>query len=251
MAAQRDTELADEQVVQLRDEVAAGRRPRVRVSGPQFPTGTVGTVLQVGDPSTDGGDFITVRVKIAGVTDELDFSPRELSMVGRGRAAAPAASPAVKRTPSSPRTRRSEGSPVAPAINASGRLGASRSGVSASRRSPSDTPKRGSSGAPARAEAPAGSPRRTALLPAVTVTIASAGSSWSVTAHRGARVVVKKTPVSPGVVAAVAALLNQPGVEDAVAAVNDTARGEAEARAEKLRAELAEVEAVLISHRRP
>jgi len=64
-------------------------------------------------------------------------------------------------------------------------------------------------------------------------------------------VVVKKAPVSPGVVAAVAALLNQPGVEDAVAAVNDTARGQAEARAEKLRAELAEVEAVLISHRRP
>ncbi len=63
--------------------------------------------------------------------------------------------------------------------------------------------------------------------------------------------VVKKTPLSPGVVAAVAALLNQPGVEDAVAAVNDTARGEAEARAEKLRAELAEVEAVLISHHRP
>jgi hypothetical protein len=254
MAAQRDTELADEQVVQLRDEVAAGRRPRVRVSGPQFPTGTIGTVLQVGDPSTDGGDFITVRVKIAGVTDALGFSPRELSMVGRGRGAAPPASPAVKQTPSSPRTRRSDGSPVAPPVSASGRLGAGRSGVSASMRSrsPSDTtPERGSSGAPARAKAPAGSPRRAAPVPAVTVTIASAGSSWSVTAHRGARVVVKKAPVSPGVVAAVAALLNQPGVEDAVAAVNDTARGEAEARAEKLRAELAEVEAVLISHRRP
>jgi hypothetical protein len=248
MAAQQDTELADEQVVQLRDEVAAGRRPRVRVSGPQFPTGTIGTVLQVGDPNTDGGDFITVRVKIAGVTDELVFSPRELSMVSRGRAAAPPASAAVKRTPSSPRTRRSEGS----SVNASGRLGAGRSGVSTSRRSPSDTtPERGSSRAPARAKTPAGSPRRAAPVPAVTVTIASAGSSWSVTAHRGARVVVKKAPVSPGVVAAVAALLNQPGVEDAVAVVNDTARGEAEARAEKLRAELAEVETVLISHRRP
>lgn len=63
--------------------------------------------------------------------------------------------------------------------------------------------------------------------------------------------VLKKAPVSPGVVAAVAALLNQPDVEQAVAVVNDTAREEAEARAEKLRAELAEVEAVLISHHRP
>ena len=252
MATQRDTELTDEQVVQLRDDVAAGRRPRVRVSGPQFPSGTIGTVLAVGDPSADGGDFITVRVKIAGVTDELGFSPRELSMVGRGRAAAPAASPSRKRTPSSPRARRSEGSPVAPAAKASGRSGTSRSGVSAPRRSPSDAaPERGSSGAPVRAKTPAGSPRRPAPIPAVTITIASAGSSWSVTAHRGARVVVKKTAVSPGAVAALAALLNQPGVEDAVAAVNDTARGEAEARAEKLRAELAEVEAVLLSHRRP
>jgi hypothetical protein len=33
--------------------------------------------------------------------------------------------------------------------------------------------------------------------------------------------------------------------------VNDTARSEAEARAGKLRAKLADVEAVLISHRRP
>ena len=129
MAAQQDADLTDEQVVQLRDELAAGRRPRVRVSGPQIPTGTIGTVLQVGDPNTDGGDFITVRVKIAGVTDELVFSPRELSMVGRGRAAAPPTSPTVKRTPSSPRTRRSEGSSVAPAVNTSGRPGASMSGV--------------------------------------------------------------------------------------------------------------------------
>jgi hypothetical protein len=260
MAAQRDTQLGDEQVVHLRDQVAAGRRPRVRVSGPQFPTGTIGTVLQVGDPNTNGGDFITVRVKIAGVTDELAFSPKELSMVGRARAAAPPttsaaappSAPDLKRTPSSPRTRRSDGTPTAPATNTSGRPGAGKSEVSTSKRSPSDTtPERGSSRAPAPAKPPAGSPRRAAPLPAVTVTIASAGSSWSVTAHRGARVVVKKAPLTPGVVTAVAALLDQPGVEQAVADVNDTARGQAEARAEKLRAELAEVEAVLNSHRRP
>lgn len=252
MAAQRNTELADEQLVRLRDAVAAGRRPRVRVSGPQFPPGTIGTVVRVGDPNTNGGDFITVRVKIAGVTDELNFSPKELTMVGRGRAAAPPPSPAVQRTPSSPRTHRFEQSPTAPAANTPGRLGAGKSGASASRRSRSDAnPERGSSRAPTRAKTPAGSPRRAASVPAVTVTIASAGSTWSVTAHRGARVVVKKAPVSPGVVAAVAALLNQPDVEQAVAVVNDTARADAEARAEKLRAELAEVEAVLISHRRP
>ena len=62
---------------------------------------------------------------------------------------------------------------------------------------------------------------------------------------------VSETWRAPGVVAAVAALLGQPGVEDAVAAVNETSRGAAEALAERLRTELAEVEAVLVSHRRP
>jgi hypothetical protein len=252
MAARHGTGLADEQVLQLRDDVEAGRRPRVRVSGPQFPTGTIGTVLRVGDPSTDGGDFVTVRLKVGAVTDELRFSPMELSKVGKGRAAAPLASPAVERGRSSPTTRRSEASPATPGVEASARRGAGKSAVSASKRSASDNiANRPAARAPARTKAAAGPPRRVVPVPAVTLTIASAGSSWSVTAHRGARVVVKKAPVSPGVVAAVAALLNQPGAEDAVAAVNDTARGEAEARAEKLRAELAEVEAVLISHRRP
>jgi hypothetical protein len=255
MAAQRDTGLADEQVVQLREDVTAGRRPRVRVSGPQFPSGTIGTVVRVGDPSTNGGDFIRVRVKVGGVTDELGFSPRELSKAGRGRAATRSTSPAVTagtQRASSPRSSGSGVTPVTPTVAEPARLRAGTSVVGASTRSSSDsTGKRGEARPPAPAKAAARSQSRAVPGPAVTFTITSSGTSWSVSAHRGARVLVKKASVSPGVVAAVAALLDQPGVEDAVAAVNDTARGEAEARAEKLRAELAEVEAVLISHRRP
>jgi hypothetical protein len=85
----------------------------------------------------------------------------------------------------------------------------------------------------------------------VTITITSAGTAWTVTAHRGQRVVLKNAEVTPGAVAAIVAVLGQPLVEDAVAAVNDTARIEAESRAEQLRAELATVEAILHSHRRP
>lgn len=62
---------------------------------------------------------------------------------------------------------------------------------------------------------------------------------------------VKNSAVTPGMVSAVAAMLGLPLVEEAVAAVNDTARSEAEYRAEQLRAELAEVEAVLAGHRKP
>jgi hypothetical protein len=212
MAVRGDTGLGEDDVVRLRKDVAEGRGPRVGVSGVQFPAGTIGTVVRVGKPPTDGPDYIVVRVKMGRVTDELGFSPKELSLARKGRTAPPAPAPARTAAP-------------APA--------------------------------PARTAAPVSTtnrqekPQRRAPVPAVTLTIASAGAAWAVTAQRGAKVVVKKASVPPGVVAAIAALLGQPGVDDAVAAVNDTARGEAEARAEKLRAELAEVEAVLTSHRRP
>jgi hypothetical protein len=85
----------------------------------------------------------------------------------------------------------------------------------------------------------------------VALTFTSAGASWSVSAHRGARAVVKNAPIPPGVVSAIAELLGLPAVGDAVAAVNDAALHEAEARAAALRAELAALEAELDSHRRP
>ena len=103
---------------------------------------------------------------------------------------------------------------------------------------------------PARTKA-ASTVRRTAAVPTVTITLVSVGSSWSVSASRGARVTAKKVSVAPGVVTAIAALLNIHDVEEAVAAVNGAALGEAEARADKRRAELAEVEAILVSHQPP
>ena len=211
--------LTDEQIVRLREQVAAGRRPRVRVSGPQFPVGTAGAVVRVGDPETDGADFVTVRVKVGGITDELGFAPRELSTAGR--VAAPRAS---RRAPSGP----------APSVPAA----------------PAASPRVAQS-APPKRKAPSKPDRRAGPVPTVTITIASKGAAWTVTAQRGARTVAKGVAVPPGVVAAVATLLGQVAVEEAVAAVNDAALGEAQARADRLRAELADVEAVLSSHRRP
>ncbi|SOD71476.1 hypothetical protein SAMN05892883_0993 [Jatrophihabitans sp. GAS493] len=83
------------------------------------------------------------------------------------------------------------------------------------------------------------------------MTITSTGATWSVTAQRGARVVSKNLAVTPGTIAAIAELLDDAGITEAVGAVNDTAREEAQARAEQLRVELAELEAVLASHRAP
>jgi hypothetical protein len=233
MASHRDTGLDDAQVAHLRQAIADGRRPRVRVTGPQFPGGaTTGTVVRVGDPVADGADFVMVRIKVGSVTDELGFSPSELTGVRRSRASVPPAEGGARTS-----TRKTS----AP------RVGTSRTPRTART---SRTPAPTSPATPTRSKAGT-TGRRPASVPAVTITIASAGSSWSVSANRGARAMVKKAPAAPGVVTAIAALLNLQEVEAAVAAVNGAALGEAEARAEKLRAELAEIEAVLDSHQPP
>jgi hypothetical protein len=253
MAARRDSGLREEQVEQLRTDLAAGRRPRVRVSASQLPAGTTGAVLRVGDPAADGPDYLTVRIKVGGVTDELGFSPEELSLPARGRTiradpsdAKPAPGSATPPRRTAQARKRPEKVPAAKAAAGSGRPAAGGEGTTQPVARAAVTPPRTST-RPKQAR----SGRRPAGVPAVTVTIASEGAAWSVTAKQGARAVVKKAAVPPGVIAAVAVLLGQPGIVDAVAAVNDTARVEAEARAERLRAELAEVEAVLNSHRRP
>jgi hypothetical protein len=256
MASQTETGLDDSQVGHLRQAIADGRKPRVRVMGSQFAGGTTGTVVRVGDPVSDGADFVVVRIKVGGVVDELGFSPSELAAVRRARAAAPLAGGGARTVTPKPSASRSRAArPPQPAQSHVAEAVASpataRGGKGPARRSA--TPSKTTPAAPAAPTrtktATAG--RRAASVPAVTITIASAGSSWSVSASRGARAMVKKAPAAPGVVTAIAALLNLHEVDEAVAAVNGAALDEAEARAEKLRAELAEIEAVLVSHQPP
>jgi hypothetical protein len=218
MAGRRNTGLDAGQLEVLRAQLAEGRRPRVKLSGPQFAAGSGGTVTHIGDPATDGSDFIRVKVKVNGAMDELAFAPTELTSSVRGVAVAAAAEPAQQK-PAGEKPAREKPAPRAAKATA----------------------------APAR---PAGR-RRSGPPPAVTITISSSGAAWSVSGTRGGRAVVKPTPLAPGVVTAIAKLLTQPGISEAVAEVNDTARAEAEERAAKLRAELNELEAVLATHRAP
>ena len=85
----------------------------------------------------------------------------------------------------------------------------------------------------------------------MSVTISSSGAAWSVSASRGARTIARNAPVTPGAVTAIAELLGQPGVSEAVAEINEAAREQAQQRAEQLRAELHDLEAVLATHRAP
>jgi hypothetical protein len=264
MPARSASGLSEEQVEQLREQVAAGRRPRVRVSGPQFAGEATGVVLAVGDPEADGTDFITVRVKAGGVTDELRFAPREL-ITGRAERsakkatkaaptqAAPAKSGPAKSGPAKSGPAKSGPAKVAPAK--SGPAKSSPAKVAPAKAAPAKAaPAKAAPAEAAPAKAARSTPaarRRGAALPTVSLTLTSSGATWSVSARRGSRTVVKSAAVQPGVVSGVAQLLGLPAVSEAVAAVNDAALREAEARAAALRAELAAVEAELDSHRRP
>ncbi|HET6210596.1 MAG TPA: hypothetical protein VFD94_09460 [Jatrophihabitans sp.] len=263
MAARRarNVGLTDEDVQRLRDQLAAGRRPRVQLSGPQFAAAPSATVVRIGDPALDGSDYLTVRVKVNGVLDELAFAPAELQLGGRRSAAGPpAAGPAAT-------VSRRTGTP---------RAAGQRTGTGKPRTSPAPTspPPTGQPSVPVAAPVPVATPtavtaavagpepttasrsaagrRRTPVTAAaVTFTVASAGDRWTVTASRGAKGIVKNAPVPPGVVTALAELLAQPALLDAVAEINQTALSQARARAEELRAELDRLEAVLATHRTP
>ena len=62
---------------------------------------------------------------------------------------------------------------------------------------------------------------------------------------------MRAVPVPPGTITALAELLDQAALIEAVAEINETALAEAQDRAEQLRAELAQLEAVLATHRSP
>ena len=261
MATQKVAGLDAAQVDKLRAAIASGGRPRVQLPAAQFGAGTTGTVLRVGDPAADGDDYVIVQVKVGGVTDELGFSPDELATPTRKRAAkqqpdpAPAPAPVtraatpVKTAPAKPAPAKPAPAETAPAKNAKATPKAAPAKV--------EPTKAASHAAPARAATANTASRRPSRsgrgssVPSVSINLASEGASWTLSAQRGPRTLLRKTPVMPGVVAAIAGLLEQPDLERSVAEVNDASRAEAEAHAERLRAELAEVEAVLSSHRRP
>jgi hypothetical protein len=204
MAIRKSTGLDAGQLEALRTQLVEGRKPRVKISGSQFPADTSGTIVRIGDESTDGPDFILVKVKVNGAMDELAFAPSELLSSVRG---VPVAAESVP-VPLKPRQRKAK-------------------------------------------PQPATTRRKAGPPPKVTLTISSNGATWSVTGTRGARQVSKNAPIAPGAVTAIAKLLNQPAIVDAVSEVNDTARAEAEQRASALRAELSQLEAVLATHRAP
>jgi hypothetical protein len=249
MASRRKPGLDADAIAGLQTRLAEGKRPRVALTDASFPAGTTGSVVRVGDPATDGADSVIVRVSVNGAADELPFAPAELELPGRKTAP-------VKASP--PRSPRGKAAPAATDTGLA-RLLPPSNPASAASTPVSPTP--GAAPTPLTApEQPAGttaksgasrSRKKPTAPPKIAITLVSTGASWAVSATRGAKSIAKPTAVPPGVITAVAALLDQPAVTEAVAEVNDTALAEAQQRAAELRAELAALDAVLAAHRAP
>lgn len=254
MAPRRKAGLDAETITALQTRLGEGKRPRVTLIDPSFPAGTAGSVVRIGDPTVDGADYITVRVSVNGAADELPFAPGELELPGRKASPAKAtrARPAPKAAPA-------KAPPVRAASTSAQPTSAQPTSIPPTS-TPPPPPAVPPASNPATPEAPGPTPAKSSSVrsrkkppapPKVAISLVSTGASWAVSATRGAKSITKPTAVPPGVITAVAALLDQPAVTEAVAEVNETALAEAQQRAAELRAELAALDAVLAAHRAP
>ncbi|MET7400930.1 DUF6319 family protein [Dactylosporangium sp. NPDC005572] len=233
---------------QIRDTLAAGRKPKVvfTEAAGQI-AGQLGQVVALTDPELSD-EFVVVRFG----KDELPFSPADLAI-------APKAAPQRRAAVPAPR----EESPV-PALTTADATAATTTDAPAAADSPTTAAGKGTDvppGAPLLPEpaadtkpaeakpakaAPAKKAAPKAKAPAgLTVTLAYADGEWTVAASQGTKALAKPYVIKPGEALKMVGMLDVPGVHEAVEEIVQAARAEAEAEAERLRAELAEIEARL------
>ncbi|MFC7546639.1 hypothetical protein [Plantactinospora sp. GCM10030261] len=233
--------LAPQDLQHIRDTLAGGRKPKVMFteSAGQI-AGQLGQVVELTDPAVSD-EWLVVRFG----KDELPFSPADLRIPPKGARRAeprpepepePAAPqpefmldrapvPAARKEAPSPAARK-EKETAMPAEQQT----SSDPGVSAAERKPVRR-----AGKAARSKSPAG----------LTVTLSYAEGEWTVAATQGSKALAKPYVVKPAEALKMVALVDVPGVHEAVEQIMAAERAEAQAQADKLRAELAEIEARL------
>ncbi|MEV4482060.1 hypothetical protein [Micromonospora coxensis] len=216
--------LSDDEVRGIREALAAGRRPKVvfTASAGQV-AGQVGQVVELTDPAVSD-EFVVVRFG----RDELPFSPGDVAIAPKGAGRRPAAEP--KPEP-----------PVEPPV-AEPEFVLDTPRVPAPRREEPKVEQQVEAKPAVRRAVKAVRPKSPAGL---TVTLAYAEGEWTVAAQQGAKALAKPYVVKPAEALRMVALVDVPGVQEAVEQILAAERAEAEQQAEKLRAELAEIEARL------
>lgn len=216
--------LSTDEVQQIRESLAAGRKPRVVFTEAAGQVaGQLGQVVELTDPE-QSEEFVVVRFG----RDELPFSPADVAVAPKGAGRRPAAEPKPEPEPE-------VAAPAAPEFV----LDTPR--VPAPRR---EEPKveQQAEPKPAKRAVKAAKPKTPAGL---TVTLAYAEGEWTVAAQQGAKALARPYVVKPAEALRMVALVDVPGVQEAVEQILGAERAEAEQQAEKLRAELAEIEARL------
>jgi hypothetical protein len=215
----------------IRDGLAAGRRPRVvfTASAGQI-AGQIGQVTALTDPA-ESEEWVVVRFG----KDELPFAPVDLQVAPKGataRKTVPAkAAPVV---PPRPEPEFVIDKPVPPPrVNGSSPAVPSPALEAAPAPPPVPAPRKAAR--PVKAKGPAG----------LTVTLAYADGEWTVAAAQGAKALAKPYVIRPAEALRMVSLVDVPGVREAVEQIMSVERAEAEQQADRLRAELAEIEARL------
>ncbi|GAA4737045.1 hypothetical protein [Phytohabitans rumicis] len=222
--------LSTEELQAIRDTLAAGRKPKVMFTEAAGQiAGQVGQVIELTDPALSE-EWVVVRFG----RDELPFSPADLSIPPRGAKAAAskaAAAKAVEKVeePPAPEFKITRTPVPAP------REEAKVTTVEAAAEAVVDRPARKVAAKAAKPKAPAG----------LTVTLAYTEGEWTVGATQGAKTLAKPYVIKPVEALKMVALVDVPGVQEAVEQIMSVERAEAEQQAQKLRAELAEIEARL------
>ncbi|WP_229074829.1 hypothetical protein [Actinoplanes sp. DH11] len=220
--------LSAEDIQGIETALAAGRKPKVQFteSAGQI-AGQIGQVVGLTDRS-ESDEFVVVRFG----RDELPFSPGDLQIAPRGAVAAKKAVPAVA-PPAEPELTGPEfmiDKPLPP------------------QRKESPAPARpAAEGTDVTAPAPrkVTKPAKAKPGPSLTVTLAYGDGEWTVAAQQGAKSLARPYVIRPAEALKIVSLVDVPGVQDAVEQIMTAERAEAQAQAERLRAELAEVEARL------
>ncbi|HEX5543469.1 MAG TPA: hypothetical protein VFX60_18275 [Micromonospora sp.] len=216
--------LSADELQGIRDTLASGRKPRVMFTEAAGQiAGQIGQVVELHDPAVSD-EWVVVRFG----RDELPFSPGDLTIPPRGssrRAEAKVApTPQVTPEPEFMVTREPVPTPRKETNMTTG-----------------DTPPQAEA-KPARRSTRAARSKGPAGL---TVTLAYADGEWTVAATQGSRSLAKPYVIRPAEALKMVALIDVPGVQEAVEQILSAERAEAEQQAEKLRAELAEIESRL------
>ena len=247
----------------VRSKLAEGKIVRVGITrSAQFPEGGTGRVKRVGDPEVDGDEYIQVELSLNGTRDILPFTPADLTPAVRGRPPAqfpvtpvrpPVGRPALEGATRSAATERAdrpgagmENRPasVQPAVP----LPATRPAAAADPHRELARPAQVDQIPPRQPASKARPAKGTRRTPPVSITLATTESEpvqWRIEARVGTKVAVRSAVVPPARVWEFVRLLDNEALSNAVGAILDEQRSAAQARADALAAELAQVRAEL------